>query len=240
MNNKTTVFLAIILASASLCTAETIILDAVDTGSYDERGYCLLNDDSSTGITHLGARYRSNNSFFVFSIPEFDTDIQDVTLSLELTMYASNDAFEDICISAVSTPIDQLIISHSYSVEVGMAPEIYSDLMDGPELGVMQVNVGTLFPFVFLPSFWEHGPVFSCILNQTAVQMIQDVEGGTFAVGMSLVNTRGDEDEWVDFNSSFIHPDFQIQQLQITLIPEPATLLLVSIGAFLLRSGKRK
>ena len=239
MNLKTITFFCVITAVSSLCIADTIIIDAEDSGSYDERGYHLVNSSSGTGISELAGGWVNNNSYFVFSIPELDADITEVMLSLELTYYGSHDAYEDIRISAISTPIDELVVSHTNS-DTGMAPWIYDDLMDGAELGIMRVELADpLKPFIWLSSFHGQGPVFSCTLNETAIQMIQETAGSQFALGLSLIDTNYTNKEYINFKPILPH-EYKIQQLQITTIPEPGTIMFVVTGSLLISIRNRK
>jgi len=222
-----------VFITAALCPAETVIVDADATGDFDNRGYTMGSESNAVGQWNIGVglTYTFNN-FFIFSIPEFQDDITDVQLVLELTGYMSDDPSEDLRISGVSTPADQLVGFHSGSTW------IYDDLMDGPELGVLTVNSGTLMPFSFLSSVNNDGkgPLFTCSLNETGLQMVNDAAGGTFAIGLSMMDIDSTGDEFVIFFKGDGDPDYWVHQLHITTIPEPATMLLLMGGVVFLRT----
>jgi hypothetical protein len=119
---------------------------------------------------------------------------------------------------------------------------IYNDLMDGPELGVMTVDAGTLFPFIGLDQWTNEGkgPLFSCSFNETGLQMVNDAMGGVFAIGLSMMDINSDGDEWLVFQKEMGDPEYYVHQLHITTIPEPTTMLLLMGGVVFLRTKQVK
>ena len=213
----------LILSVATFCPAEVIVVDSEASGWYDQRGYSLGSSGSNAvGQNDMGTTRYLYNTYFVFSIPELPQEIADIQLVLELTSYFSEDFSEDVRISGVSTPADQLTAKHTLP-DPSLAPWIYNDLMDGPELGVLTVEKEALEPF------------FSCSLNEMGLQMINDAAGGTFAIGLSLMNIDSADDENIAFNESL--GGFNV--LQITMIPEPGTILLLMAGTIFLRRNKK-
>lgn len=225
---RSIILFALVFAITTLCSAEVIVIDADATVAYDHRGIGGI----SGGI--LGRGYFDFNSGLIFSIPDLSYEITEVKLVLELTGYFSDDPSEDIRISAVDTPVNELTASH---FGLDAAPWIYNDLMEGPELGTMTVNLGTLRPFTGLDQWWNDGkgPLFSCQLNETGLQSVNDAKGETFAIGLNMMNIDDSEEECLVFQEEMGDPDYWVAQLQITTVPEPGTLLLLVAGTIFLR-----
>lgn len=231
MNTKAILLLSATLLWIPLCTAETIIVDAFDTGWYDNTGFHNENNASnSTGIFIFDTRTIELRSFFVFSIPEITDEIVDVTLCLEATRYWSDtDPYEDIRISPVSAPVGVLTAGHSGSPSLPKDPAIYNDLANGPELGILRVNqfhYGTR---------GQPGPLFYSTFNQDGRQLVQSAAGSQLAIGLSVVGLAGNRTEGVGFYNIYGDDTPRTYQLQITTIPEPTTMLFFAIGAFYLK-----
>jgi len=180
------------------------------------------------------------NGYFIFPIPELTDQITDIQLVLELVSYCSEDLTEDILLSGVSTAPEELKLTHTLN-DIGMAPWIYYDLMDGPELGILTVDLGTLAPFRHLSRFENDGkgPLFSCCLNETAIRAITESAGEQFVIGFSLIDISSTEEEYVVFDKNQGDTDYWVHYLQITTIPEPATLLFLAIGTVCMKRRKK-
>lgn len=221
-------FLMLFLISIEPCLAEIVTVEAENVGWYRKDGYHFQTNGISVGVyqpTTLSDEYYAFASYLVFSIPQITEEVVDVTFSLELTYYGSDDLSETILLSGVSTSIDTLIASHTGA---GRKPSIYRDLKDGPELGSMEVNLGNLFPYIAL--FEPHGPVFSSNLNATGVQMVEGASGGQFAIGLSMLNTDGDREEHIGSKAMWGDPNYWVAQLDIVTVPEPGIFLYMALG----------
>ncbi len=229
--------LILVLATISVSIANTIVIDTDDTGWYNQYGYHSSNNkNSSVGVTVYGDDIDPvMNSYFLFSIPEITDEISDVTLCLEVTRYWGEDAYENLLISPVSIPSNELVLSHGY-VESGRPPavHIYNDLMSGPELGVMRVDV---FRY---GTYKKPGPLFYCDFNDYGKELIQDAAGGQFAIGLSIMGLDGERNEGLSFGNGYGDDTVRIYQLQITTIPEPATMILLLTGTIFLKKKNNK
>ena len=65
--------------------------------------------------------------------------------------------------------------------------------------------------------------------------MVDDAAGGTFALGLSMMDIDIGGEEWIVFQQEMGDPDYWVHQLHITTIPEPGTILLLIPGIILLR-----
>lgn len=232
MNTKAMLLFSVILLGIPLCDAEIIIVDAYDTGWYDDAGlHNANNSNNSTGIAIYDTMTTELRSFFVFSIPEITDEIIDVTLCLEATYYWSDDPYEDIRISPVSTPIDILTTGHGSSQPLPKNQAIFNDLANGPELSVLKIDL------FYYSRYGKPGPLFCSTFNEFGRELVQSAAGNQFAIGLHILELSGDRNEGVAFSSDFGDTTVRIHQLQITTIPEPATMLFFAIGAFYLKRG---
>ena len=231
MNFKTIVCLGAILILASCSIAETIIVDADNTGWYNDRGtHWGSNDSNTTGKSFksfIGENPEYSNSYFVFTVPEIPLEITKVVLCLELTYYTSNDPYEDVKISSVSTPVDELVADHYDSYG------IYNDLMDGPELAMWRIPDDALYG-----DFDNEKTLLYCTLNELGKNLVTEASGGQFAIGLSLVDMTGESFQYLGFNSGYGDSTVRTHQLHITTVPEPAAMVLLTIGAFFLNRRK--
>lgn len=224
-----------ILAAIGCCSAELLVVDSEASGWYDHRGYSLGFSSNWVGQSYLMGKQYQNASYFIFSIPELTQEITAVQLVMELTNYYSDDPSEDIRISGVSTPAEELVGSHT---GLNMSPSTYKDLVMGPELGILTVDTGgILIPFLELEVIQNDGkgPLFSCSFNDVGLQLINDAIGGTFAIGLSLIDVDAPEVEYVAFSIYLGDPDYCIHQLHITTVPEPSSMLLLLGSVFFFR-----
>lgn len=219
----------------SLGVADTLKIASDDAGWYRDDGYHFQTNSILVGVNDPYSnieKYEQSASFLVFSIPELDEEIVSVSFSLELALYGSVDPTEDIYVSAISTPVAELMSSHTGT---GLTPWIYEDLTDGPQLGMLHVDAGLLYPFISLSD--DKGPIFTCTLNEAGTALVQEAEGGLFAIGLNLMNATEGREEYVRSAQWPGDSQFWIHHLEITTIPEPSTMVLLLVG---LGVSKRK
>jgi hypothetical protein len=206
-----------ILLQAVPAFADTITISAADSGTYTSSGFHLsTNKNYTTGISG-GTEDRS---YFVFNLPLFSAPI--ISAELQLTNpangYTSPDAFEIFQLFDVLTPISSLQATNF------TATSIFADLGTGTAYGSRTVSATDNATLVTIP------------LNVSAISAITAAGGGAWALGGALTTLGGATNE---FMFGFTGTGSPTRQLVVSVIPEPDTLGLLSLGLLLCGTAAR-
>jgi hypothetical protein len=218
--------LALLAGSVQRAEAQTITLDAADSGWYNSIGtHSPENPNYLTGRSAAGLIY---NNFFVFDLSSITLPIASAELQLfnpaspPAPGYSSPDPREIYTPFDVSTAIPTLV------AEGRERTDIFADLGSGVPYGSQVVSAE------------DNGRVVTIGLNPSGVADLNRAVGGLFAVGGTLTTLRpgGTQNELV---FAATHVGAPTRQLVVTLIPEPGTLTLLGTGALgLLGCGRRR
>jgi hypothetical protein len=186
--------------------AGQIGLNAADWGWYDEMGYHDPSNVNYVAISDV------TFNFFVFDLSGIDDEIIGAELRLFNPAGGFNSFGSDMSanytIHDVTTPISELVAGSSD------ATNIFADLGSGIGYGMTTVSAA------------DNGSVVSISLNSDALQALNAMRGGLFAVGGSVAPFNG-------FVFGFTTGDeTEMRQLVLTTqaIPEPASMLLMGLG----------
>jgi hypothetical protein len=228
--------LLIVLAACSLGSAEIWWVSDLDRGWYSELGVHIPdNDNYAVGDLHGRACSTSDcfsdlRNFFVFDLSLIPKPIQSAKLvlnvhgTLPIPGYFSNDPSETYELHDVITPIATLLDGTG-----GLAA--HADLGSGVVYGSRIFTSADVF---------EGGGsnVVEIQLNSSAINAMNGAHGGRFALGGSVTTLDDKLNAEYVFAYSFTAYN-GISYLELSLVPEPSTLLLLGIGAISLL-GYRK
>ena len=222
--------LALLAGGMPPAKAQTITLDAIDSGLYDNNG--RRNDVSQNYVVGQVFAFgagpaRQLNNYFVFDLSSITQPIASAELRLLNPSsppapgpgYNSPDPFEIYTLFDVSTPASTLLAGSNGR------PDIFADLGSGVPYGSQVVSAAS------------NGQIVTIGLNAAGVSALSSASG-LFAVGGSLTTIRpGDITQTVFSGGGAPHQ----RQLVVTLIPEPGTLALLGTGTLtLLGCGWRR
>jgi len=197
-----------------MARADTITLNAVDSGHYFEDGFHIAANESYAAASPsviFGAR-----NFFVF---DFSGVAPGTITSATLRLfnppggYMSPNASEVYTVFDVITPIPTLVATHpDFNSEGG---RIYQDLGAGAVYGATTVSGA------------NNNSVVSFSLNATFLSGLNSNAGGLFAIGGSLTPDTPSLFSRVIFLGSGAPQHTRQLVLETTAVPEPATMLLL-------------
>ena len=217
--------LALLAGGMQPAKAQTITLNAVDSGWYDEFGrHTPANQNYLAGrsfVFGIGGTLVFNN-FFVFDLPAFAQPIASAELRIfnPTNGYFSLDPTEIYTLFDVSTPISALVAGGTGRTD------IFADLGSGVPYGSQVVSAE------------DNGRIVTIGLNAAGVTALSGASG-LFALGGTLT-TLSPGGPLIERVFGFTSEASQ-RQLVVTLIPEPGTLALFSTSALgLLGCGWRR
>jgi len=202
---------AIVFVWATDATA--ITLSTTQSGWYDQSGFHSNNPNYIVGVCCGNGEHRD---FFVFDLQGVAGKVVGATLRLfnPFGGYQSPDATETYTLFSVATPTSTLITGG-----IGLTA-IFDDLANGPMYGSRVVSAV------------DNNTVVDIVLNANAVTDINALLGLSFAIGGAITTLRGT----APFGSAatqetmFVLTGNGSRQLLLTMVPEPATLLLLIAG----------
>jgi len=156
-------------------------------------------------------------NFFTFDLSSLSDAVVSATLRLTRFDYYSSADSEIYGLFDVST--DTAILNDTNGVNAA----IYADLGTGVSYGEFEVF-----------STSDPNDVLTFVLNAAAIDAINAASGGWFSIGGVLLSP-GSPSQDVEGLFAGSHKDDGVQELVLEVIPEPATITLLAIGALLVR-----
>jgi hypothetical protein len=211
-----------VLVTGPTSEASTFLIDATDSGQYSSEGdHAPGNFNYVTGNTSDRLQRRN---FFVFALPA----TLETILSAELRLtnpgppnpgYQSDNSSETYVLRDVSTSITNLMAGGS-----GLTA-IYQDLGTGTTYGSVVVSAAS------------NGTIVTITLNESFISAAQAIGGGGFIALGGALSTLDSDPKTTEFVFGFTGASLSQSKLALTTIPEPATVVLISLalGAVLLR-----
>jgi hypothetical protein len=208
--------------------ARADVINAIDSGSYDPTGAHSAQNDNYIAGELSGSERRD---FIVFDLTTVVAEIVDASLRLYnpigpppfLNGYVSPDATETFTMFDVSTPVDTLRLSQAGAPGVAM----FEDLGSGTSLGQIVMSAA------------DNGTTVSILFNDAGVAALNAARGGLFAIGGAVTTLGSPGDEYVfGFSMADFNPD--VRQLELNVVPEPATVALLLVGGACIARRRRQ
>ena len=222
--------LAVLLLCASAQQAAAVTIDATDRGWYGDDGthntsilnYLAGDCDGGTCVAGSNTGIDEFRNFFVFDLSGVTGPITAATLILHNTdgtaQFPNNVGFfsdtgsETYLVNEVSTAIASLLAGTG-----GVA--VFNDLGGGTPFGSITATSAANGTFVEID------------LNSAAITAL-NLASGLFAFGGAITTLNGFADEETLF--AFSSNNLSDTQLELTVVPEPSTVLLLAAGIALL------
>jgi hypothetical protein len=211
------VTLSIILTSGvTAARAGVIQIDATDSGAYQSTG--LHNSTIENYLT--GIFGNEHRSFFVFDLTGVSSPITAATLNLFnpgivvppcCLGYVSPDSTETFALMDVSTPVSTLVAT-------GINVAIFDDLGSGATFGS------------YVASAADNGTTISITLNAAGIAALNAAAGSTIAFGGVLTTLSPPANQYVFGFSAVTFVEDDVRRLDLTVVPEPASLTLAGLG----------
>jgi len=216
-----TAWLTLLLAifgNCSLGAAQTLTIDATSRGCVTPFGNC-----DNSGSSTLGAYFVGNwlgfehRNFFYFDLSSVSQPIASATLVLTAGLYNSTDPSENYELHDVTTPFATILAGGNLSsafADLGSSAVYANRVVTAADTTNVEIE-----------------------LNSSAIAAMNATHG-SFGIGGSLTTIAAPKSP----DSLFVPTSSQlVSQLQLTLVPEPSTLLLLATGVigFLGRSKAR-
>jgi hypothetical protein len=219
------VTLSIVLTTGITAARASVIgIDAIDSGTYQSTG---LHD---SGIENYltGTLMNEHHSFFVFDLTGVTAEITAATLNLFnpgvapcCLGYVSPDSTETFALMDVSTPVSTLVTGGS-----GVAT--FDDLGTGTTFGS------------YVASAADNGTTISIALNAAGIAALNAALGSTIAFGGVLTTLSPPTNQYVFGFSTAVFVEDDVRRLDLTVVPEPASLTLAGLGVAAALLGRRR
>ncbi len=213
--------------SASTARADTVVLDAVDSGIWNEDG---AHNAAIKGYFVGTSSSGRNRNYFVFDLSGVTGLITDAALQVFNPAggfaVGSPSASVTYNVYDVTTPIPLLQTTIFGSVLVG--EPIFADLGSGVLYGSRAVSVA------------DNNTVINLSLNAAAVTALNNAGGGLFAFGGRLLPDGTAITPFGLFIGTEFNPGSRQLVLTTTAVPEPATMILLGTGLASVGAAVRK
>ena len=210
--------LAMLYAHAAVAPAHAAVINAIDSGWYNQAGTHIAPNDNYIVGDVSGSEV---HNFVVFDLTSVLNEITAASVELynpdnalpALRGYVSPDATETLALYDVATAVGTVRLS-----QVGAAGvAIFDDLGSGTLFGNQIVSVA------------DNGTTISIALNAEGIAALNAARGGLFAVGGALTTLGSVGNEYVfGFSQSIDNPE--VRRLNIQSVPEPSTVALLGLG----------
>jgi len=233
MNRSLIVILLLVICS-QLCSAEILTFNTYENpfgdalksqgwmsnGARIMNGYNPNNSDYVAGLASDGSEIRNFFSFDLSSLSDSD-EIAGATLELTKFQYYSEDSSETYGLFHVDT----LAATLNNRLDTRLDEVIFNDLGTGVSYGEFEISKSGVA-----------GDVLSFELNNEVISAINtSIAGdGWFSVG-GAVSSLGDSGVELIFASGGY---YGTQRLLVNVVPEPASIILLSSGLLFLRRKK--
>src|SRR5262249_24419403 len=181
---------------ATSVAARTVILNAIDSGAWDNFGDHFAGQESFV----VGQNFPGfvSNDYFLFYLTAIDQEVTSaqLTLATREVLYSSTDPSETLNFSDVSTTLTQQEGTGFGSAFV----DVFNDLGSGTSFGTTTVT--------------PDATAVTTTLNADGVTALTASEGSQFAVGGSLSSISGPDQQLLFGGSG--QPD-DVRQLTLTL-----------------------
>ena len=204
--------LALFASSQASAVGTEVRVQATSIGWYKASGtHQAFNPNTLTGVL-AGVEYRS---FYVWNLPSFEgiVDSARIEFDLQYSLGVSGSSTQNGTVYDVTqSNVSSLPLNNGGA----QGENIFGDLGSGSQLG----------GFTIRPS--DALTVFQVALNSNAIESLNSLSGGTFAVGIRNT-TPGNTGNYFLFSSGSF-PSTQTLVLSISPVPEPSSLLLLTLG----------
>ena len=215
-----------VLTACSLVSAQTVVIDFTDRGSYTETGF-----HNSTNPNYVVGDNRGFpgacgdcRNFFVFDLSSVVQPIASAKLALFVPSslsgpgYVSADPSENYELHDVTTSLATLLAGTG-----GVAA--HTDLGAGVVYGSQTMTAADM------------GSVVEITLNSAAIAAL-DSATGLIGIGGSFTTLDGLANNEYTFGTSGSITD--VSQLRLTLVPEPSSILLCLAGFFAIQLRRKR
>ncbi|MBN1795779.1 MAG: hypothetical protein JW804_03830 [Sedimentisphaerales bacterium] len=175
----------------------------------------FITENYAIGVNPTG-NYSRN--FFTFDLSSLSDAVLSATLQLTRFKYLSTADSETLGIFDVTTDAATL------NDKNGINAAIYNDLGSGTSYGQFEVL-----------STGSEDDVLSFSLNSAAIANINSAAGGWFSIGGAILSFGSPIYGGAEGLFGFSHEEDGTQCLVLEVIPEPISVLLLGLGALLLR-----
>ena len=220
-----------ILCAAKTAKAQTIIISTSDnqiTPGFDNQGWWSVNrtneyvtENYLVGISPDSKNNDVKHNFFTFDLSQITKVV--ISARLELTRFGYNADSDQETLGLFDVSTNAITLNTT----TGVSSIIFDDLGSGNSYGEMVITSNGL-----------SSDIVSAELNVQAISDINASLGGWFSIGGSLLTPGSPNYGGSETLFGYSHESDGIQQLVLEVIPEPASLILMTFGSLLVFKRK--